>query len=296
VEFRSQNFLPKCRAIFPLEQLLDNSDERCLCVCRLGPDARLSLPSGVVSIWWAAPRAATVIDGDAVFTLDRRTVFVSDVRHTIDIVSGSGPVFGLVGTLASWREIVAILDYPAFGEAILYPAVHRVSLYTYSRLFRVLRDTFTGETYVNNPTLKALLAEAVTHLQKDFAPFIERCPGRSAQRKRLVFMRLQRVRLHLLSNAHRPLDIRNLAHKANYSVWRFIRVYCSVFGETPYASISRQRTERARRLLNAAQDCVGDIANIVGYESRTALSRAVKKRFGVNPSQLRSGVKSCARQ
>jgi AraC family transcriptional regulator len=247
-------------------------------------------------MWWAIQGEATVLDGDAIVSLNRRTVFVSDVRRSIDIVGGSGSILGFVGTRASWREIVAAPDNPVVNDAVLYPAVHRATAYVCSRLLHVFRDTLSGDADVNKITLTSLLADAANYLQKDFEPFVERCPGRSIQRKRLVFMRLQRVRHHLQSNIHRQLDIRNLALQANYSVWRFIRVYCAVFGETPYASISRRRTDHAHHLLNAVEDCVGDIANIVGYESRAALSRAMKKRFGANPSQLRLTEKSCERQ
>ena len=124
-------------------------------------------------------------------------------------------------------------------------------------------------------------------LQAGFAPMIERCPGSCLTRKKAVFLRLQRVRNYIAACAHQDLDVGKLALMANYSVGHFITTYRSVFDETPYSNLSRHRLESASTLLSRSSLGIADIAQTIGFQSRSSFTRAIKKHLGSSATQFR---------
>ncbi|MEP6485069.1 MAG: AraC family transcriptional regulator, partial [Rudaea sp.] len=259
-------------------------------ICRIGPDSTFRVPAGCTGIWWSCRGSAKAIYGDAVTSLDRRSIVVSDSQRPLDIVTGAtGRVIGFVATIAHWRILMSGTDFGSCRESLLFPALHRATRHACRLIVRTLRASEDDASPISGAVNRVVVVtELIDHLQRPFESLIARCPGRSLQQKRTIFMRLQRARNHLVSNTHRALNIKSLAFSANYSVWRFIRLYGTVFGETPYAAISRCRIEQAQQLLQSADTCVGDVASAVGFESRSALTRALKKRFGANATQLRT--------
>ena len=106
-----------------------------------------------------------------------------------------------------------------------------------------------------------------------------------------MFLRLQRVRNHIAACAHHDLDVASLALMANYSVGHFITTFRSVFAETPYSSVSRYRLESASDLLSAGELGIADIAQSIGFQSRSSFNRAIKRRLGLSASQYRESLR-----
>jgi AraC family transcriptional regulator len=151
-------------------------------------------------------------------------------------------------------------------------------------LMRGVAATTSRDVTATEMTILGLLVE---RLQRKFEKLIQRSPGQNASRKKAAFMRVQRTRNLISFGVGSRFDVRSLAHMANYSVWHFIHVYNCVFGETPYVHISRLRMDQAKNLIRMNERCMSEIAQSVGFDSRTTLTRAIKKRYGVCASQLR---------
>jgi AraC family transcriptional regulator len=261
-------------------------DSLLLLSCSAG--STITTPAGVAGLWWPIRGRALALTSDSRTLLDRRSIFVSDSHRSQDILfqPSSGGV-GLIGTQAAWATINSFWGMAAVSDPALFPALHLATPSVCRQLLRFVRGTAREAPTSMDPSNTAYLTAVIDELQQSFPPLISKCPGRSSSRQRTVFMRLQRVRNYLSCCTEPNLDVRKLAMMANYSVWRFIRVYFSVFGETPYAHISRCRLDRARKLLEASRQCVGDIALAVGFENRSTLTRAMKKRYGLSATQLR---------
>jgi len=292
MDFSARTYPARSLKTLSIEDLVESTGAPHIFTFRISQDSSLSFPSGFIGVWWPISGQAKVICGDVVTSLDRRLILVSDAQRPLEITtSAKGHVVGFVAGAAQWGDLLRSVESGARKDAPVFPALHNAPRHVCRLLVRVLRslDESGGTSTVPGGPAIAL-ADAINQLQKAFHRLIDRCPGRNVQQKRLVFLRLQRVRRHLVANIHRGLNIRTLAFSANYSVWRFIRIYQAVFGETPYAEISRFRIERAKQLLRTADDSVGDIASAVGFESRAALTRALKKRFGANATQLRTNT------
>ncbi len=63
------------------------------------------------------------------------------------------------------------------------------------------------------------------------------------------------------------------------------RRFAAAGGETPIASLRRQRLERGRDLLARGEGSVSEVAYAVGYASLAAFSNAYREHFGHAPSQ-----------
>ncbi|MEP6483402.1 MAG: helix-turn-helix transcriptional regulator [Rudaea sp.] len=132
------------------------------------------------------------------------------------------------------------------------------------------------------------LVSTLIELQAETLKTIARCPGQSMSRKRAVFTRLQRVRSHIAACAHEDLDIPNLAFAANYSVGRFITIFRTVYGETPYSCINRHRLNSASALLAQSDLAIGEISQSTGFPNQTSFNTALKRRFGQSATEFRA--------
>jgi AraC-like DNA-binding protein len=266
----------------------DGDDRLIILLCNSG--TTVSTPAGFAGLWWPTRGRIVASTADMRITFDRRSLFVSDSQRQQDtFVQPASGAIAVLGTQASWSAVLAAADADAVHcEPALFPALHSVGARTCRQLLSFLRIAMAARSTRLEPAKTMRLAAIVNDLQRRFEAQIARSPGRNASRQRTVFLRLQRICNYLSYSCHTHVDVGTLALMANYSVWRFIRVYDTVFGETPYAHISRCRLDRARELLDAGGQCVGDIAFAVGFENRSTLTRAMKKRFGVSASQLRS--------
>lgn len=83
------------------------------------------------------------------------------------------------------------------------------------------------------------------------------------------------------------LTVESLCDAAAMSRTRFNACFTQLVGETPKAYLSNTRLLRAKKKLQDSQEPVTSIAEAAGYSSGSSFSKAVKKRFGMTPGELR---------
>jgi AraC family transcriptional regulator len=250
----------------------------------------LTTPSGFASLACPILGGAGVMTGEWSVQLGKADIWVGDAqtRHDI-IVSPRGACIVIAGTPAAWSSLHGG-GLGARWNAVLFPAIHRFIPALSRRLLRVVRHCL-GETQLPGDRHVAhQVASLVDDLQAGFAPMIERCPGSCLSRKKAVFLRLQRVRNYISACAHQDLDVAKLAWMANYSVGHFITTFRSVFEETPYSNLSRYRLESASTLLSGSSLGIADIAQAIGFQSRSSFTRAIKKHLGSSATQFREST------
>lgn len=96
--------------------------------------------------------------------------------------------------------------------------------------------------------------------------------------------RLCRARDSLRDLAECPRSIPAVAREAGLSRFHFIRLYKSVFGETPHQCQSRTQIEKARHLLILSEYSVTEVCMAVGFSSVGSFSSLFKRRVGLSPS------------
>lgn len=91
----------------------------------------------------------------------------------------------------------------------------------------------------------------------------------------------------------RPWTVESLAREAGLSRSSFAAAFKSVTGESPLDYLTGWRLYRAKALLRASDLQLMAIAQRVGYETDTALSRAFRRHEGIAPGEWRRQAGRC---
>jgi AraC-like DNA-binding protein len=96
------------------------------------------------------------------------------------------------------------------------------------------------------------------------------------------------LRRDLDADFARPLSIATLAKMRGISTHCLQRDFQELSGVTIQDYVTERRLDAAVRLLTDTPDKVEWIANVVGWSSRKNLNRALARRRGVNPADIRA--------
>lgn len=98
----------------------------------------------------------------------------------------------------------------------------------------------------------------------------------------LVHPQLSRVIKAVQSEPEHPWNLEQLATVAAMSRSKFANIFRKTVGQTPNNYITSLRLAKAKELLSNNKS-VAVVANEVGYEHSSALTRVFRKRFGLTP-------------
>ncbi len=90
-------------------------------------------------------------------------------------------------------------------------------------------------------------------------------------------------------NINEQIDFAALAKENHYSYDRFRHLFAERFGLSPYAYLTSQRIEHAKRLLKNSDSSITDIAFDCGFNSSSQFSNIFKKYIGVTPKEYKRG-------
>lgn len=91
----------------------------------------------------------------------------------------------------------------------------------------------------------------------------------------------------MLDDPRHDWSVAELARRVHMSRPNFARVFAAVSGSTPVLMLTRVRMERAAALLRRAEPSVAAVAELTGYESEAAFSRAFTRHHGMPPGAFR---------
>lgn len=92
------------------------------------------------------------------------------------------------------------------------------------------------------------------------------------------------------------LTVKSLSGIANLSEFHFHRIFKSIVSEPIGKYIVRLRLEHVAQTLQTTSYNLTQIADQTSYQSKHALSKEFKRRFGVNPSTFRAEKQSLLKQ
>lgn len=247
--------------------------------------ARLALPSGWLSLWLPLRGELQLESAHCRWTLQGQL-----------LIAREGPLHGgsnadavwlvLSGPHAAWKTFFAHVP-GGMQCADLLPRQWPCPRHVRRQLVQLARMARDGRTASHcDAALQALYASLLEQ-QRDLQPLLDRCSGRTPQRRQQTLQRLLRVHQRVERSSHAHLDLRQLAESANYSPWHLIRMYRDVFGETPGEHILRLRLARAWSLVRESALPVCEITEKLGFESPSAFCRAFKNAYGLTTTQAR---------
>jgi AraC family transcriptional regulator, transcriptional activator of the genes for pyochelin and ferripyochelin receptors len=98
--------------------------------------------------------------------------------------------------------------------------------------------------------------------------------------------RIYHARDILICNLDRPPPLLALARQVGLNDCTLKKGFRQIFGTTAFGYLHQRRMERAKILLLERQLSVTQVAQSVGYASRSAFVTAFRQRFGVSPSKI----------
>lgn len=108
------------------------------------------------------------------------------------------------------------------------------------------------------------------------------------QRYRITHPGLEKVLVAMEANVAEPLERNELADIANVSVRQLDRLFNQYIGTSIAAHAQALKLELAYRLLVETSGSITEISAASGFASQSHFSRSFARKFGTNPSDLRS--------
>ena len=99
-----------------------------------------------------------------------------------------------------------------------------------------------------------------------------------------LYRRIVLAKIFIDKNFDRNIPINEIAEKAFFSKFHFIRLFKTIYGKTPHQYLIKVRIENAMLLLKANIP-VSDTCYRVGFESLGSFTVLFKKLVGMTPSE-----------
>ena len=112
-------------------------------------------------------------------------------------------------------------------------------------------------------------------------------PSAKPATRRELHRRLGLAKTFMHTCFREAIGLREMAAAAHLSPFHFLRLFKSAYGITPSAFLNRKRTLEAQRLIRHSGWTMTEIAENVGFGSRTSLFRNLKAHGAVAPSETR---------
>lgn len=97
-----------------------------------------------------------------------------------------------------------------------------------------------------------------------------------------IYRRIVQAKLYIDKFFAEKIDLDNIADEASFSKFHFIRLFKTVYGETPHQYLTKVRIEKAQQLLKQDKS-VNEVCSLVGYESLSTFSGLFSKTVGQTP-------------
>ncbi len=147
-----------------------------------------------------------------------------------------------------------------------------------------LLDVLEREQKAQLQGYQSLLAAYFMQLVVLLSRYYSASPARPTQ----AIVRLADVLSYLEDNTHRPLELAELAGRANLSKNQFLRVFKKAFDTTPITYIANRRIQKAQRLLETTSLPISQIAFDTGFMDSNYFSRRFRQVVGQSPRDYRS--------
>lgn len=138
---------------------------------------------------------------------------------------------------------------------------------------------FGGQMY-----LESLSNMLGIHLLRHYCAFPVREPDYQGG---LPAYKLQKIIDYISAHLEEDISLGELAEEVGLSQSHFSTLFRHSTGKSPYKFLTRQRIDRAQRLLLETDMSIAEIADSVGFCDQSHLSRHMKRILGVSPRKLR---------
>jgi AraC-like DNA-binding protein len=228
------------------------------------------------SVW----RGSTLTSGDSSLIAPDRLVRLRGIEpssQAFDVISVSLPTTAFEEAMRSDPSI-SVRDLDVLHTLRVFDPVVASVVRSLSRT----EDSPEGSSYVKSAT-----QYLVTHLlhpgQRDNKPIQNKALSPDPIIAVIIFMRE-----HLAT----PITLDQLAARAAFSRYHFIRKFAAATGLTPMQYLTDLRIEAARTLLATGIEPIARVGSLCGFASAANFARAFRNEVGCSPSLYRKNAQS----
>jgi AraC family transcriptional regulator len=102
--------------------------------------------------------------------------------------------------------------------------------------------------------------------------------------------RLRKIKEFVHAKMEDDLSLDEMAQSVGLSTAHFARMFRKSTGQTPHQFVLRQRLERARAMLRAADSRVLDVAVACGFKTQQHFAQVFRDVWGVSPTEYRQDL------
>jgi AraC family transcriptional regulator len=121
-----------------------------------------------------------------------------------------------------------------------------------------------------------LLERMLSHHRR-LAERVQRLPALKAATQQEIHRRLGLAVDLVHSSYERDVGLTEMARAACLSKFHFLRLFTELHGVTPHAYLQRKRAKAAARLLESSSLGAGQVAERVGFNSRSTMARQLRR-------------------
>jgi AraC-like DNA-binding protein len=117
---------------------------------------------------------------------------------------------------------------------------------------------------------------------------IQKLPPIKFSTKTELYRRICRAKEFIDSCYTNQLTIASISKEACLSQYHFLRLFKTVFKQTPHQYLTKRRIEKAMQYLSHTEMSITEICFEIGFESISSFSWLFRKRFGLSPQMFRN--------
>jgi len=108
--------------------------------------------------------------------------------------------------------------------------------------------------------------------------------------KEYLYNQVIHAKLFIDSHYSDSIDLNEIARKAFFSKFHFIRLFKTIYGQTPYQHLKMVRIKNAKQLLQSGMS-VTEVCFAVGFTSTSSFTGFFKELTGLTPSAFQKNKK-----
>lgn len=166
------------------------------------------------------------------------------------------------------------------GSGCIYTPCHVCKI---ARAIHNIYEMFNCTKAPNEPLIALNITKALTAMLERTGP-----PDSGGGNTEVFDEMIYYINEHLGDD----LTVKDLARKASFSEYHFIRIFHEKVGMTPRRYVIRVRIDHAKYLLKTTGQSIKEIGCTVGYKSAGMFCSAFKKYQGVTPSEYRNSAET----
>ncbi|MBK8981207.1 MAG: helix-turn-helix transcriptional regulator [Ignavibacteria bacterium] len=135
------------------------------------------------------------------------------------------------------------------------------------------------------------LLENLLKLHRELYKDIEKLPPVKLSTKSELYRRVSRAKEYIDMEFTDNLTLKRISKEACLSQFHFLRIFKSVYKQTPHQYLTKKRIEKAVELLKRTDMPVTGICFEIGFESVSSFSIMFKTKFGLPPETFRESYR-----